>query len=94
MKVFLLKNVPGVGMSGEIIKVSDGYGLNYLIPHKLGVVVTDQNESFYKNRIKHIENRKEVIATETSMLAQSMQELKLMRFHPAYQFNSFYKLKM
>lgn len=78
MKVFLLKNVPGVGMAGEIIKVSDGYGLNYLIPHKLGVTVTDQNESFYKNRIKQIENRKEVIATETSMLAQSIQELKLM----------------
>lgn len=64
-------------MAGEIIKVSDGYGLNYLVPNKLGVVVTDQNEAFYKDRIKQIENRKEVIATETSMLARSIQDLKV-----------------
>lgn len=34
MKVVLLKDVPGVGRKGEVKTVSDGYGLNFLIPRR------------------------------------------------------------
>lgn len=77
MKVFLLKDVEKVGMAGEIIKVKDGYGLNYLIPNKLGIEVTDQNEGTFQKRLKVIEKRQEVIATQTSMLAEKIKALKL-----------------
>lgn len=77
MRVFLLKDIENVGMSGEIVKVKEGFGLNYLIPRKLGVEITSQNEGQYKNRIKVIEHRKEVIATKTSMLAEKIKSLKL-----------------
>lgn len=72
MKVYLLKNVERIGMAGEIIKVSDGFGANFLIPHKLAVEVTRNNENSFKNREKAIENRKEVVATQTSMLAEKI----------------------
>ncbi len=78
MKVFLLKDVEKVGMAGEIIKVSDGFGKNFIIPNKLGVVVTPENESFYQKRIKTIEHRKEVISSKTSMLAEKISSTTLL----------------
>ncbi len=74
MKVYLLKNVEKIGIAGEIISVADGYGSNYLIPHKLGVQVTPENLSFYEKKKKTVEHRKEVIATETSMLAEKIKD--------------------
>ena len=37
MKVILLQDVKGSGKKGELVNVSDGYGRNYLLPHKLAV---------------------------------------------------------
>lgn len=64
-------------MSGEIIKVNDGYAKNFLFPRKLAVEVTADNESFFKNRIKQIEHRNEVIESKTSMLAEKIKSVKL-----------------
>ena len=41
MKVYLLQDVKGQGKKGEIVKVSDGYARNYLIPRQLAREVTD-----------------------------------------------------
>ena len=41
MKVLLLEDVKGQGKKGEIVKVSDGYAKNYLIPRKLAKEATD-----------------------------------------------------
>lgn len=70
MKVYLIKDVVNVGMAGEIIKVSDGFGINYLVAKKLGIQITEKNAHFYENKKKTVEHRKEVVATETSMLAE------------------------
>jgi large subunit ribosomal protein L9 len=77
MKVYLLKDVEKVGIAGEIIKVSDGFARNNLLPRKLGIEVTDNNESYFKQREKVIEKRHEVIATKTSMLAERIKSIKL-----------------
>jgi large subunit ribosomal protein L9 len=72
MKVYLLKNVERIGVAGELIKVADGYAKNFLFPNKLAVEVKPENEKFYEQRAKHLENRKEVVATETSMLSEQI----------------------
>ena len=77
MKVYLLKDVPKIGMAGEVLKVADGFGQNFLLPRKLAVEITVQNESFYKQREKVVEHRKEVVATKTSMLAEKIGSIKL-----------------
>ena len=41
MKVLLLEDVKGQGKKGDIVKVSDGYAKNYLIPRKLAREATD-----------------------------------------------------
>jgi large subunit ribosomal protein L9 len=40
MKVLLLKDVYKLGHAGDVKKVADGYGRNYLIPQKLAVLAT------------------------------------------------------
>ena len=77
MKVFLLKDVEKVGIAGEVIKVTDGFGKNFLLPGKLAVEVNAKNEGFYKQREKQVENRKEVISSKTSMLAEKISSIKL-----------------
>jgi large subunit ribosomal protein L9 len=77
MKIFLLKDVEKVGLAGEIIKVSDGYATNFILPRKLGVQVTPANEASLLKKLKTIENRKEAISTATSMLAEKIKALKI-----------------
>lgn len=42
MKVILLTDVKKVGKKDQIINVADGYALNFLIPNKLAVPMTDR----------------------------------------------------
>jgi len=77
MRVFLLKDVEKVGLAGEIVKIKDGFGINYLVPRKLAIVITPANEKFYSSRVKTVEKRKDVIATKTSMLAEKISSLQL-----------------
>ncbi len=77
MKVFLKENIERVGLKGEVIKVSEGYARNFLFTKNIAVEITPENEQFYAKRIRQIENRKEVIATKTSLLADKISSLKL-----------------
>ncbi len=70
MKVYLKADIRGVGMSGEIITVNDGYARNYLFPRDYAVEITPENEKTFVSKIKTLEHRKEVIATQTSMMAE------------------------
>lgn len=45
MKVILLQDVKNVGKKGEIVTVADGYGQNFLIAKKLGVLANNDNLS-------------------------------------------------
>jgi len=41
MKVLLLKDVYKLGRAGEVKRVADGYGRNYLLPQGLAVLATE-----------------------------------------------------
>ena len=54
MKVLLIKEVPNLGVPGDVVEVKDGYARNYLIPKKLAVLPTPHNvERFRKLREKY-----------------------------------------
>ncbi len=46
MEVILKENVAKLGRRGEVVKVADGYGRNYLLPRKLAI---EANASNLKN---------------------------------------------
>ena len=43
MEVILLEDVKSLGKKDEIVKVSDGYARNYVLPKKLGIEATPKN---------------------------------------------------
>ena len=43
MKEILLQDVKSLGKAGDIVKVSDGYARNMILPKKLGVEATPKN---------------------------------------------------
>jgi len=55
MKLILKQDVDKLGKAGDVVKVADGYGRNFLIPRKLAVEATPGN-------IKNMEIEKLAIA--------------------------------
>ncbi len=45
MEVILKEDVPKLGNRGEIVKVAEGYGRNFLLPRKLAVEATRANKA-------------------------------------------------
>ena len=60
MLVILKKDVKGTGRAGDVVKVSDGYARNMLIPKGMAVTATDKNiRSIEKQKAVLEEKRKE-----------------------------------
>jgi large subunit ribosomal protein L9 len=77
MKIYLLKDIEKIGLVGEVLKVKDGFAQNFLIPQKLALEVTSANEHLFAKKAIEVKNRKQVIESKTSMLAQKIGMLKL-----------------
>ncbi len=45
MEVILKEDVPKLGARGDVVRVADGYGRNYLLPRKLAIKATAGNKS-------------------------------------------------
>src|SRR5262249_3304531 len=45
MEVILKEDVPKLGHRGEVVKVAEGYGRNYLLPRKLAIEATAANRA-------------------------------------------------
>lgn len=49
MKVILKQDVKGLGKKGDLVKASDGYARNFLLPKNLAVAADAQNVTEMKN---------------------------------------------
>lgn len=77
MEVYLYKDVEKIGLAGEIIKVGDGFARNFLIPQGLAIEITSHNKAQYLSKIRKVENRKEAIASQTSMFAEKLNGMSI-----------------
>ena len=69
MEVILLKDVKGIGKSGQKVNVKDGYAANYLIPNKLAVKLTARSQEVLdiQNANKEAERQENIrLAKEVS----------------------------
>jgi len=67
-QVILLKDVEGLGIVGDVVKVADGHARNYLLPHKLGAPVTEKMIA----RLADARARREVELLEEKQHAESV----------------------
>ncbi|MFH1461366.1 MAG: 50S ribosomal protein L9 [bacterium] len=77
MNVYLLKDVENVGLAGSIVKVSDGFGQNFLVPRKLAIKVTSNNQTFYESKIVKAKIDKKVLNSKIAMVAEHIKNLNL-----------------
>lgn len=77
MKVYMLKDVENVGMTGQIVKVSEGYAANFLIPRKLAQVVTAKNEAFLAERAKKAQVAADALTSKMAMMAERLKNVNI-----------------
>ena len=81
MEVILLEDVKSLGKKDEIVKVSDGYARNYVLPKKLGVEATSKNLNELKlkkaNEEKLAKQKLEEAQAFAKVLEESSVELKM-----------------
>ncbi len=55
MEVILLQDIEKLGTRGQLVKVADGFGRNYLLPKKMAVGATAQNRKWVEQqRVKFL----------------------------------------
>ena len=54
MEIILTENVSGLGREGDVVKVSDGYARNFLIPKQLAMEATEKN----RRLLEHTKHQK------------------------------------
>lgn len=66
MKVILLKQRRNLGKPGEIVKVKDGFGRNFLLPQKIAMRATPENiKSLEKQKAELEKQNKEALKAAT-----------------------------
>ncbi len=75
MEVILLHDIEKLGTRGQMVKVADGFGRNYLLPKKLAVAATPQNRKWIEQqRVKFLkqEAREKAEAEELMKLMEGV----------------------
>ena len=77
MKVILREDVESLGKAGDVIKVADGYGRNYLIPKRLAVQADVRNLRALEHERRVIDARAKKVRKESEELAGKLASLSL-----------------
>ena len=77
MQVILIQDVNNLGGAHELVTVKDGYGRNFLIPHKLAVEANSSNMKMLEERRKQIAKKEEKLLAEINSVVAVLQESPL-----------------
>jgi large subunit ribosomal protein L9 len=80
MEVILKEDVPKLGHRGDVIKVAEGYGRNYLLPRKLAIEATQANKAVIEQMKQAAVRRSAVEKADSEALAKQLESVRL-SFH-------------
>lgn len=75
MKLILKETIDRLGNAGEIVEVSDGYGRNYLLPHKKAVLASPGNLKMLQGWFKQQNTRNEKKRQKAEELARQLEAI-------------------
>lgn len=75
MQVILLEDIPSLGKMGDMVKVSDGYGRNYLIPKKKAIFATEKNIKALQHEKALVQQRLNKMKKDAVKMAQEIENL-------------------
>ncbi len=77
MEVILKEDVPKLGNRGEVVKVAEGYGRNFLLPKKLAIEATVANKTVIEQMKAAAVRRSAKEKTEAEALAKQFDGLEV-----------------
>ena len=74
-EVFLLNDVPELGVEGDVVSVADGYARNYLLPRKLATAVTPATRLLMEKKQREREVKREAALVEGQKRAEALKDV-------------------
>jgi len=74
MKLILSQNIDNLGSIGDIVRVKDGYGRNFLIPRGLGVAANEGNQKALQQQLKVLEKKKLQLLDAAKKIAATIEK--------------------
>lgn len=77
MQVILLEKVANLGNLGDIVKVKDGFGRNFLIPQGKAKRATDSNKAEFETRRAELEKQQSALLNAAKERAKALAGINL-----------------
>ncbi|MDR3652739.1 MAG: 50S ribosomal protein L9 [Paludibacter sp.] len=77
MEIILKEDVTNLGYKGDIVKVKNGYGRNFLIPTKKAIVATESAKKMLAEDLKQRAHKLERIKNDAIELAEKLKDITL-----------------
>lgn len=74
MLVVLRENIENLGHTGDVVKVSDGYARNYLLPQNLVVAASEKNVALIEHHKKQLEKKRLAQRANAQELAKKLED--------------------
>ncbi len=72
MQVILKENISNLGRIGDLVKVSDGYARNYLLPRNLVVAADPKNIAVFEHHKRILEKKRQAQKADAEELAKKL----------------------
>ena len=77
MKVMLVKDVYKLGRAGDVKKVADGYGRNFLLPQGMAVLATPGAMKTAERIRQKASERRSILNDEMSVVAEALKKVQI-----------------
>lgn len=77
MEVILKEDVPKLGHRGDVVKVAEGYGRNYLLPRKLAIEATQGNKAVIEQMKQAAVRRSAVEKADAEALSKQLDGVRV-----------------
>ena len=72
MEIILKQDVKNLGFTDDVVKVKNGYGLNYLIPRGFAVIASATNKLMHAETMRQRSHKVEKIKGDATKLADAL----------------------
>jgi len=77
MEIILKQDIQSLGYKDDIVKVKDGYAINYLIPKGLAINATASARKIHEENLRQRAHKEEKVRNEAQELAKKLKEVSL-----------------
>ncbi len=77
MEIILKQDVKNLGYADDIVKVKNGFGLNYLIPQGMAIIASETNRKVHAEVVKQRSHKLDKIRNDASKLVSALESVTL-----------------